>query len=98
MLLCCLQVPFTDGKAAFAKNIKERGYFKIARAVVAAAHDTLRSLFNYPAAYYPIIGAPGEFNFMAVSQEEMDAYYAKHPPVRQVGSDAAAESVCVCLV
>lgn len=77
-------MPFVDGKAAFAKNIKERGYLRVARAVVAALHDTLRSLFNYPPAYYALIGPPGGVNFMGASPEEIAAYYAKHPPQKQV--------------
>jgi hypothetical protein len=78
------QVPFTDGKAAFAKNVKERGYLRIARAVIAAVHDMLRSSINMPAAYYPLIGEPGMTNFMGLTQDEQEAYYAKHPPKKQV--------------
>jgi hypothetical protein len=79
-----VQVPFTDGKAAFAKNIKERGYLRIARAVIAGVHDILRSAINMPAAYYPLIGEPGMTNFMGLTQDEQDAYYAKHPAKKQV--------------
>eukprot|EP00882_Tetradesmus_deserticola_P005190 GHRQ01005467.1.p2 GENE.GHRQ01005467.1~~GHRQ01005467.1.p2 ORF type:complete len:151 (+),score=61.01 GHRQ01005467.1:1279-1731(+) len=38
-----------------------------------------------PAAYYPLIGQLGETSFMALSQEEKDAYYAKHPAQKQGG-------------
>uniref|UniRef100_A0A383W7U6 Serine aminopeptidase S33 domain-containing protein n=1 Tax=Tetradesmus obliquus TaxID=3088 RepID=A0A383W7U6_TETOB len=79
------QVPFTDGKAAFAKNVKERGYPRIARAVIAALHDMLRSAINMPAAYYPLIGEPGMTNFMGLTQDEQEAYYAKHPAKKQGG-------------
>jgi hypothetical protein len=92
-------VPFTDGKAAFAKNIKERGYVRIARAVIAGVHDILRDVIRMPAAYYPLIGEPGMTNFMGLTQDEQDAYYAKHPAKKQVGCLTRVLCLlsCVCL-
>lgn len=90
-----MQVPFTDGDAVFAKNVKERGYAHRARAVIAALHDMLRSAINMPAAYYPLIGEPGMTNFMGLTQDEQEAYYAKHPAKKQVGGEWWLRVCCV---
>eukprot|EP00879_Flechtneria_rotunda_P024322 GHRR01025778.1.p1 GENE.GHRR01025778.1~~GHRR01025778.1.p1 ORF type:complete len:296 (+),score=103.70 GHRR01025778.1:683-1570(+) len=79
------QVPFLDGKASFARSTKERGLGKIIRAVIAALHDSIRSLFHYPAAYYPLVGEPGGWNFMGLGEQDMADYYAKHPAKYQGG-------------
>ncbi|KAF8059405.1 aidA [Scenedesmus sp. PABB004] len=79
------QVPFTDGRAAFARGVSERGPAAIARALLAGLHDYVRSFFAYPPAYFPLTGAVGALAFMGLTPEEHAAYYAKHPSKKQGG-------------
>ena len=78
------QVPFLDGKDSFKQNVKTRGYLRIFRAFAAGVHDTLRSLFHYPAAYFPLATKDGKTAFMQLDAKEWEAYTAKHPAVKQV--------------
>jgi hypothetical protein len=87
-----LQVPFLDGKDSFKQNVKTRGYLRIFRAFAAGVHDTLRSLFHYPAAYFPLATKDGTTAFMQLDEEEWVAYKAKHPDVKQVRWDRSPAS------
>lgn len=53
----CHQVPFTDGKPLFARNVAARGWVAIIRGLLGGLHDLLRGSVTYPPAYYPIAGA-----------------------------------------
>jgi hypothetical protein len=50
------QVPFTDGKPLFARNVAARGWVAIIRGLLGGLHDLLRGSVTYPPAYYPIAG------------------------------------------
>lgn len=79
------QVPHLDGVEASRRSVAKRGLFQSLRMVVGGLHDHVRTISRQPAAYLPLVGAPGTLAFMQLDEGEMAAYYSKHPKNYQVG-------------
>ena len=48
-------------------------------------YDKVRGLLGLDPIYLPIIVREGGLGIMRVTEEELAAYFAKHPPVKQGG-------------
>jgi uncharacterized protein len=75
------QVPHMNGKAATKIAIQTRGWKNTLRVILIGLADLILSQFGYSPIYVKIAaGQQNEIGYMALTPDELQLYYSKHPP------------------
>lgn len=75
------QAPHLDGRAASKRVIKDRGLLGTIRTACLALGDMILSQLGYATLYIKIAGKKGEIAYMTMTEEQLNMYFSKHPPI-----------------